>query len=99
MLTTDAGLSDLQRYKNLRRHFLRLAAAFIPMMVILAGVSQILLGNYVLAQLIGFCTLAILAVMWIRLSYWPCPQCGKFIGWWPPLAVRCRHCGFPGKHY
>jgi hypothetical protein len=97
MSATDAGLSNLQRYKTLRKCFLYLAAAFIPVMVILFGASQVLVGNYLPAEVIGFCTLAVLAAMWVRLSYWPCPECGRFIGWWPPLTARCRHCGFPRR--
>jgi hypothetical protein len=95
MSTTDAGLLSLRRYKLLRKRFLYLATAFVPMMVILFGASQVLVGSYLPAQVIGLVTLAILAVLWVRLSYWPCPECGRFIGWWPPLAARCRHCGFP----
>jgi hypothetical protein len=95
MLATDSDFASLVKYKLLRKRFLYLAAAFIPSMVILMELSRVLVGSYLPAQIVVFAFLAVLAVLWSRLSYWPCPECKGFIGWWPPLVARCRRCGFP----
>jgi len=94
MASLDCSL-DLQRYKNLRRRFLYLACAFVPVVYSLALVSGRLFGTYLPAQITAILGMAALAVIWIRLSYWRCPSCAGFIGWWPPLVAKCRRCGFP----
>lgn len=95
MSATDAELSNLKRYKTLRRRFLYLAAAFVPVMVVLLRESELLVGSYLLAQMVGFATLAILAAMWVSTQLLAVSKMQELIGWWPPLSVSCRHCGFP----
>ena len=86
---------DLQRYKDLRRRFFYLAGALVPLVYSLALVSAWLFGTYLPAQIAAIAGMAALAAIWIRLSYWHCPNCTGFIGWWPPLVAKCRRCGFP----
>jgi len=85
---------DLRRFKNLRKLFLWLAAAFIPVIFIVGLTSGSLLGSYLPAQVFALAWMLILAVLWIRLSCWSCPKCGGSVGWWPPLVAKCRRCGF-----
>jgi hypothetical protein len=103
---TLADKLDVKRYTRLRRVFFYLAAAFIPLFVLLAVVSSALFQTYKPADVVAIAWLAVLSILWIRLSYWRCPRCRGFIGWWPPLVARCGRCGFPkassaggpGKH-
>jgi hypothetical protein len=94
MTNFNTGL-DVQRYKDLRRRFLYLAGAFVPVVYSLALASGKLFGTYLPAQIVAIGGMVALAAIWIRLSYWRCPNCAGFIGWWPPLVARCQRCGFP----
>jgi len=41
----------------------------------------------------------VLAVLSLRLSFWPCPRCGKLFflrfGLFPSYSGRCAHCRLP----
>ena len=94
-MANPATGSDLQSYKSLRRRIFYLAAAFVPVMVGVFSVSGWLFATFLPGHIIAVVWMVALAAMWTRLSYWRCPGCSGFIGWWPPLVAKCRRCGFP----
>ena len=92
---SDAEVDSLRRYRLLRKRFLLVLAAYFPAVAAMAAVSWSVTGEFLIAYYVALALCAVLAVMWIRLSYWRCPACGGIMGWWPPLVAKCSHCGFP----
>jgi hypothetical protein len=85
-------------YRRLQRIALVLWGAWFPAMALLIVLPRdwwVWLWGPLMV--VGLCWGAVLAYFALRLSYWPCPRCGKFFflrfGIFPTWSKTCPHCG------
>ena len=91
-----------QQWNEYRKRRNLVAFAFIgyvPIVGTLGFVSSKVLHTETAFFVLAFSWMAFFAVAFFRLTYWPCPRCGKWFAerWWyhNPSAQRCVHCGLP----
>jgi len=88
-----------RRYKKIRNVFLCAFFACVPAVVGGAYLLRVFRANWLTFPFALACTVWVL-VLWIRLSQWRCPRCGKWFTakWWYNkgfFARKCVHCGLP----
>ncbi len=88
------------RFRRQRKKLFIVWGAWFPFMLILilltrAGVA--VAPWLVLAVILPWAVVT--AVLSLRVTYWPCPQCGKLFflrfAFFPAGGKRCPHCGLP----
>jgi hypothetical protein len=100
-----AYLPNWQELRRRRKQFWMAFLLFIPFMMVIGGVSQIVQQSLSGRLAEGFFAIAGISytglIIWLsfRLAYWPCPRCGRpfSLSWWRRAAMndRCLHCDLP----
>ena len=91
---------EWETYRQLRRRFLFLWAAYLPVFVVVALISG---SFFPKGSANGITVAAVLASVWMllflrssrRLKRWNCPRCHeRFAPWWKGVFTdKCANCG------